>query len=72
MSKRSVAHHEADARRFLRGRDPDWLRGYIGRHLIRVMMADDMLADQNEARLLGPELRRAMKFLRDLAQDEEA
>lgn len=63
---RGVSHYEADARRNLRDRDEQWLKGYIGRQVVHLLIADDMIVDKGGLTQLGPAVRRALSVLRPL------
>ena len=66
MAPRSVAHHSADARRFLKGKSEAYLREYIGKHAVRILIADELLpADRRE---LVQKLREALKPLQALTE----
>jgi len=67
MATRSAAHHEADARRTLKGREAEWLRGYMSRHALRILVADQELKDQGHASELSPALALALKSMRGQA-----
>lgn len=66
MAPRSVAHHAADARRFLKGKDETYLREYIGKHVVRLLVADGMLPVNS--RELAISLREALKPLQSLTE----
>lgn len=64
---RTVAHYRIDSRRHLRGRSPEFLSTYIGRHLIQVLVADDFYKQQVGSSVLGPALHKALALLEPLA-----
>lgn len=67
MAPRSVTHHAADARRFLKTKDERYLREYIGKHAVRILVADDLLP--SDRRELVQKLREALKPLQYLAEE---
>ena len=71
MSKRSIAHHEGDTRRTLQGHTPRYMKGYIGRHIVRILVADEMLTKQTGVSLLSPGLKNALMVMKPLAVDVE-
>lgn len=66
-----MAHYRGDTRRTLKGRDPEWIRRYIGRLIVRLRTADDELEKIEVSRVLAPGVHRALSFLEDLAEGEE-
>lgn len=64
---RSAAHHEADTRRVVKGRSEEWLRGYIARHAVRMLVADQELADTGRPRMLTKSSIEVLKQLRHWA-----
>lgn len=64
---RTPAHHEADARRVVKGRDPEWLRGYIGRKALSILVANQELRDQSQEGMLSTGLAEALLQLRNYA-----
>lgn len=66
---RSQAHYEADTRRTIKGRSEDWLRGYIARHAVRMLVADDYMAEQYGAHLVSPAARSLLRLLQSFSTE---
>lgn len=66
---RSVAHYEADSRRNLKGRSERWLKGYVGRSVIHILVADQMMIEKNAEGILTPGVRAALGVLKDLVKE---
>ena len=67
MAPRSPAHHEADSRRIVKGREPEWLRGYIGRKALAILVANQELRNQGHETMLSTGLAEALLLLRNHA-----
>ena len=67
MQPRTPSHHEADTRRVIKGREPEWLRGYIARKALAMLIADQELADQGKERMLAKSSIEMLKQLRGFA-----
>ena len=64
---RTPSHHESDARRVVKGRDVEWLQGYIARQALKMIVADQELRDHNHESMLSQGLREALLQLRNYA-----
>lgn len=68
---RPIANYRYDTKRSLRGRSPDFLKLYIGRQIIHVMVADEMYEEQTGQSILAPSMRKALQLMRELAVGDE-
>lgn len=66
---RSIAHYESDARRNLKPRSDKWLKGYVGRSVIHILVADEVALLRNGTGILTPSVRNALKLLTPLVQE---
>ena len=68
---RRASHYKSEALRRMQGRRPGWLRQYIGRRAIYMLVADDLLREQEGEGALSPGVRSALNVLHELAGPED-
>ena len=68
---RPLANYRYDSKRTLRGRSPDFLKLYIGRQIIHILVANEMYKEQMGESILAPSMLKALEFMRELAVGEE-
>lgn len=71
MTLRPLAKYRNDTRRTLRGHSADYITQYIGRHILHILVADELLKTKFDVDVLTPEMRYALTQLEFLGKDRK-